>query len=120
MATDVDQALKDLKKRFDPAKVKKDFTFYLSLGENDSQKWTLWISTKKVEIKPGKHLEQADCLLKTDEAMFLKMADGYTPGVMEFLGGKVKTNSPELLRQFKEIFAGPAEPDAPPAKGAKK
>lgn len=107
MGQELSKVLKDFKKRFDPKQVKKDFTLYLSLGDDDDQKWTIWVTAKKCDIKPGKAVEKADCVLKTDEEMFVKMVTtNYTPTMMEFVGGKVKTNDVDLLKQFRAIFAG--------------
>ena len=107
MGQELAKVFKDFKKRFDPAQVKKDFTLYVSLGEDDDQKWTLWITAKKCDFKKGKHVEKADCVLKTDEELFVKMVTtDYTPSMMEFMGGKVKTNDVDLLKQFRAIFSG--------------
>ncbi len=99
------KVMRGLQKKFDPKQVKKDFTLYVSLGEADAEKYTIWVTAKKAEFKPGKHLEKADCVLKTDPELFEKIATtDYTPGMMEFMSGKIKTNDVELLKQFRAIF----------------
>ncbi len=121
MATDLEKVIRDFKKRFDANSVRKDFTVYLSLGESEDEKYTIWVTAKKAEFKKGKHVEKADCVLKTDVNLFLKMVtENYTPSAMEFLGGKVKTNDVEMLKQFKAVFSGDGAADEDKSSAAKK
>jgi hypothetical protein len=30
--------------------------------------------------------------------------DGYRPGIMDFMGGAIKTNAPQLLQQYLSAF----------------
>ena len=36
--------------------------------------------------------------------MFSKIWDGYKPGMMDFMSGKIKTNNPTLLQDFAGAF----------------
>ena len=44
-------------------------------------------------------------MLKTDVKTFERICrEGYVPSMNEFMDGRVKTNDPELLMQFKAAF----------------
>ena len=48
---------------------------------------------------------RADCVFKTDAKTFTRIIkDHYIPDVSEFLNGTVKTNNPELLSTFIQVF----------------
>jgi hypothetical protein len=48
---------------------------------------------------------EADCSCRTSSEMFSKIwYDGYRPGIMDFLGGAIKTDAPLLLPQFLQAF----------------
>ena len=58
-----------------------------------------------MEIVNQKTDDQADCVLKTSSDLFRRIVDEqYTPTVMEFVSGVVKSNDPELLMKFQKIF----------------
>jgi len=70
-------------------------TFYFSI--NDIKK-TLILDGEHCTVKDGKTVEEADCVCKTSAAMFNKIwNDGYRPGIMDFMGGAIKSNAPQLL-----------------------
>ena len=58
----------------------------------------------KIKVEKGKTVEEADCVLKTSPEMFIKMWDGYKPSMMDFMGGKIKSNNPTLLQDFAGAF----------------
>ncbi|RMG08992.1 MAG: hypothetical protein D6731_20730 [Planctomycetota bacterium] len=80
-------------------------TFYFSLGEGPGQKWTVRLTPTECSAEQGK-AENADCFLKTSEERFLKLLAGkWTPGVMDFMSGKIKSNDPTKLKLLKDCFA---------------
>jgi long-chain acyl-CoA synthetase len=65
-------------------------------------------------VKPGKHVDAADCVLKTSPDLFARIVrEAYVPSPAEFLSGAVKTNNVGLLLEFQKAFRlsepGPAE-----------
>ncbi len=96
----------EMPKRFRKGAVDRDLTFYFSLGDGPGEKWTVKVGKDACDVKEGKTSDSADCVLKTDPKMFLKMVtQGYEPGVMDFTWGKIKSNDPLLLKELKKAFA---------------
>ena len=92
--------------RFQPTELDKKTTWYFSLGEKVDGKWTLTASDAGVEISPGRPKNGgADCVLKTDIKTFERIVkESYVPSFAEFTDGRVTTNDPNLLMQFKSVF----------------
>ncbi|NJD91882.1 MAG: hypothetical protein FIA91_10275 [Geobacter sp.] len=98
----VDAIIAGLDKIFKPGVFQKKTTYYFSV---DAIKKTVTLDTDNCLVIDGKGAEEADCVCKTSSEMFLKIwNDGYRPGIMDFMGGKIKTNSPELLPKFLAAF----------------
>lgn len=77
-------------------------TFYFSI---DDTKKTLTLDEESCIVEDGKTVEEADCICKTNAAMFNRIwNDGYRPGIMDFMGGSIKSNAPQLLQQFLQAF----------------
>lgn len=77
-------------------------TFYFSI---DDIKKTLTLDAESCLVEDGKTVEDADCVCKTSAAMFSRIwNDGYRPGIMEFMGGAIKSNAPQLLPQLLVAF----------------
>ena len=56
-------------------------------------------------LEEGK-TEGADCFLKTSEELFLKLIRGeWSPGAMDFMSGKIKSNDPFKLKLLKDCFS---------------
>jgi long-chain acyl-CoA synthetase len=105
MSAKLREVFENMPKHFVPGAVDKDTTFYFSLGEGPGEKWTLVVGPKECKVQEGKASESADCVLKTSSELFLKMIlEGYTPGVMDFTRGRVKSNNPQLLKELREAF----------------
>jgi long-chain acyl-CoA synthetase len=95
----------DLEKRFQKDEVKEPVTWYFSLGEGKDAKWTVQVTPERCLIVNDKLDGRADCVFKTDAKTFTKIIrDHYIPDVSEFLNGTVKTNNPELLTTFIQVF----------------
>jgi len=76
--------------------------FYFSV---DEVKKTLTLDGEGCKIEDGKTVDEADCVCKTTKEMFDRIwNEGYRPGIMDFMGGKIKSNAPQLLQQFLEAF----------------
>ena len=102
------QALTDtfntMKERYKPGVLAQPTTFYFSLGENEGQKWVMRLTPQDISVEPGK-TSDADVMLKTSEERFLKMVRGeWTPGVMDFMRGRIKSNDPTKLQMLKDCF----------------
>ncbi len=99
----VTQIFLDMKDLFIPGKLRRDATYYFSVGEGN--KWTVRVGPKKIKVTQGKLTENADCVLKTNPGMFLRMVNrGYVPNFIDFQLGLVKTNRPEMLMEFRRAF----------------
>jgi len=77
-------------------------TFYFSI---DDTKKTLTLDENGCKIEDGKTVEEADCVCKTSSEMFNRIwNEGYRPGIMDFMGGAIKSNAPQLLQQLMTAF----------------
>jgi len=76
--------------------------FYFSV---DEVKRTVILDNEGCTVQDGKTVEDADCICKTGAEMFERIwHEGYRPGIMDFMGGKIKSNAPQLLQQFLQAF----------------
>ncbi|GFO56472.1 hypothetical protein GMSM_34790 [Geomonas sp. Red276] len=77
--------------------------FYFSIDED--VKKTLTLNAEGCTVAEGKPAGEADCVCKTSKEMLDKIwFQGYRPGIMDFMGGKIKSNAPQLLQQFLQAF----------------
>ncbi|MEI7815801.1 MAG: hypothetical protein WCI45_01295 [Desulfuromonadales bacterium] len=77
-------------------------TFYFSV---DDIKKTVTLDDTGCTVEEGKTVDEADCVCKTSAEMFSRIwNDGYRPGIMDFMGGAIKSNAPQLLQQFLQAF----------------
>jgi long-chain acyl-CoA synthetase len=98
------ELFKDLETRFCADEVKQPVSYYFSLGQGPETKWSVRVTKGGCEIVNDK-IDGADCVMKTDVAMFTRIIrEHYIPQVSEFLDGTVKTNDPELLTTFVQVF----------------
>lgn len=107
------QALADafaaMQRRYKPGVVTETLTFYFSLGDAPGQKWTVELAPQSCTVRQEK-TDKADVLLKTTEELFLKLIRGeWTPGVMDLMSGKLKTNDPARLGLLKQCFELPGK-----------
>lgn len=93
---------RDLQTNYQKGVFSKPTTFYFSI---DELKKTLTLDSDGCHIQDGKIVERADCMCKTSAKMLHRIwNDGYKPGVMDFMGGAIKSNAPQLLQQFLKAF----------------
>ena len=77
-------------------------TFYFSI---DDIKRTVTLVSESCKVENGKSVEDADCVCKTSKEMFNRIwNDGYRPGIMDFMGGAIESNAPQLLQQLLTAF----------------
>jgi long-chain acyl-CoA synthetase len=106
----LEEVFHELERRFAPNAVERPTSYYFSLGDD---RFTLLVSSERCEVKPGKHVDAADCVLKTSPDLFARIVrEAYTPSPAEFLSGAVKTNNLGLLLEFQKAFRL-TEPAAP-------
>ncbi|MCL2724111.1 MAG: AMP-binding protein [Polyangiaceae bacterium] len=96
----------ELETKFQPEAVDKPVSFYFTLGNSNTAKWTVCVSKDTCQVRPGKpDGGTADCVLKTSPEIFTKIVrDAYTPGPAEFLSGAIKSNDVSLLMTFQKVF----------------
>ena len=71
----------------------------------DDTSVTVSVDAESYSVEVGVAATNPDCSCKTSGEMFLKIwYDGYKPGIMEFLGGAIKSNNPLLLPRFLAAF----------------
>jgi putative sterol carrier protein len=100
--TEVGEVFKALPQRFRAGKVDKPTSFCFSI---DGEEWTVVAEANRCSVEQGKTTENPDCTLATSAEIFLGTIRGtYTPGLVDIVGGKIKTNNPFLLQTFKDIF----------------
>ena len=101
--SEIGDVFQGLPKKFQKGTVKEPRTFYFSLG--DDEKWTVLLDKDKCTVKPGKPAQDADCFFKASKEMFLDVWNGkHTPGMSDFMTGKIKSNNPLLLKEFVSAF----------------
>ncbi|HET7291419.1 MAG TPA: SCP2 sterol-binding domain-containing protein [Vicinamibacteria bacterium] len=101
-SSEIDKIFEKLPKLFQKGSVKKDTSFYFSLGEDE--KWTVLLGKDKCTVRRGK-TSDADCFFKASEQMFLEVWNGkYTPSAKDFLMGTIKSNNPLMLKDFVAAF----------------
>jgi putative sterol carrier protein len=100
--SEVSKVFESLGKQFKKGALKAARTFYFSL---DDEKWTVALSSDACKVTKGKATDEADCVFKAAPELFLEIwAGDYTPGMKDFLSGKIKSNNPQLLKEFLAAF----------------
>lgn len=91
-----------LPSRYLSGKVNKTIVYYFSI---EDEQWTVTISPDDCKVVEGKAVNEADCFLKTTKDILVKTYRGeYTPTLTDLMHGKIKTNRPDLLLKFKDVF----------------
>lgn len=66
---------------------------------------TVTVDAESFSAEKGSSAGGVDCSCKTSAEMFRKIwYDGYRPGIMDFMGGAVKSDAPLMLPQFLKAF----------------
>ncbi len=103
----IETVFDELHEKFQTEVVSRPITWYFSLGDAADGKWTVAVAPGgDLDIRQGRPSGgKADCVLKTDPKTFERIVrERYVPSFAEFADGRVKTNNPDLLRQFQSVF----------------
>ena len=101
----LDAVFDGLKGKFKKDELDQEITFYFSLGQVDTHKWTIVADADGCKIYNAKPKEGADCVIKTNPIFFKKLVqEKYVPTFDEFMDGTIKTSSPDLLVRFQSVF----------------
>jgi len=66
---------------------------------------TVTIDAQSYAVQRGAAAGKADCSCKTSAEMFGRIwYHGYQPGIMDFLGGAIRSDAPLMLPQFLKAF----------------
>jgi 1-acyl-sn-glycerol-3-phosphate acyltransferase len=99
------RAVEQLRERFLPEEWVAPRTWYFSLDAAEWGKWTVRAERAGAEVWAGRPAEPADCVLVAPPEVFLRMLEeGEIPPVADFVAGRLKTNRPDLLREFQRLF----------------
>jgi len=94
--------LEALPGRYIPDSGQDTVTYYLSIGD---ERWTLSLDSENCQIAEGRTVERADCVLKCTPDLFVRMVlHGQMPGALDIARGRIRTNSPMMLRSLQERF----------------
>lgn len=97
-----EEIFRTLRANYKQGVFKKATVFYFSVG--DTQK-TLTLDNQGCQIEDGKPSGRADCSCTTSADIFNRIwNEGYRPGIMDFMTGKIKSDAPLLLQQFMLAF----------------
>jgi long-chain acyl-CoA synthetase len=96
----------ELEAKFRVGEVERPVSYYVTLGNDDSAKWTVRVDARVCDVRPGKPDNgQADCVLKTTPEIFTKIVrESYVPSPADFLSGAFKSNDVTLLMTFQRVF----------------
>jgi hypothetical protein len=87
---------------FRQGRVNRELSYYFTIS---GREWTVFVGPESCEVRQGKAITEPDCFLETTDEIFLGTLRGdHLPSMMDLMQGKVKTNRPDLLLQFKRIF----------------
>jgi putative sterol carrier protein len=100
--TDAATVFENMPSFFRKGRVSRRLSYHFSIG---AREWTVFVGPETCEVKKGKAVAEPDCFLETTEEIFVGTLRGdYLPSMTDLMQGKVKTNRPDLLLQFKKIF----------------
>ena len=100
--TDIEKIFTEFPNKYVPGVVDKNLTYYFAIGD---EKWTVFVTPDSCESKKGKHVDNADCFVKSDPKLFTNMViHKKMPGMMDIARGKIKTNDLNLLKKMADFF----------------
>jgi hypothetical protein len=98
----VDDIISEMGSQFRKGVFDKKTTFRFLIGDATI---TVTIDAESYAVEKGAGTGEVDCSCKTSEDMFRKVwYDGYKPGIMDFLGGAIKSDAPLMLPLFLRAF----------------
>ena len=100
--SDVAHIFTTLQNQYKTGQIDKEIVYYFSLG---SDKYTLFARPDGCEVKVGKVVDNADCVVKADPKLFSNMVlKGKKPGMMDITRGKIKFSDMELVMKLQDLF----------------
>ena len=99
---EIEQIFTTIPSKFIPGVLERPLVYYFSVGD---QKWTVFVNAETCEAKPGKLVDKADCMVKSDPKLFADLVlRKKMPGTFDIMRGKIKTNDINLLKKMAEVF----------------
>ena len=100
--SDIKTIFDEMPNRYVTGHTDKTVVYYFSIGDG---KWTVTLDSDTCEVKAGKHVDNADCVVKADPKLFYKMVtQGKKPGALDIARGKLKSNDLKLLMKMSVFF----------------
>ena len=100
--SDIRAIFEEMPNRYVPGTTTQTLVYYFSVGD---EKWTVTLNPEDCSAVPGKHTENADCVVKADPKLFKKMVlEGKKPGAFDLARGKLKTSDVQLLMKIGLFF----------------
>lgn len=100
--SDVSQIFSNLQSRYQTGKVTEETIYYFSLGD---AKYTLFARPDGCEVREGKAVENAHCVVKADPRLFSNMVlRGRKPSMLDITRGKIKFSDMTLVMKLQELF----------------
>jgi len=100
--TEIEKIFTEFPSKYVPGIVDRDLTYYFSIGD---EQWTVFVGPESCEAKKGKHVEKADCFVKSDPKLFTNMVlRNKMPGMMDIARGKIKASDLNLLKKMADFF----------------
>ena len=94
--------LREMPTRYRAGAAAQPMTYYFSI---DDTRATVFVGPDGCRVADGKAVENADCVLKTTEKIFVNVVlNGKAPGPIDIARGKFKTNNPEALLKLRDMF----------------
>ncbi len=91
-----------LQNQYQTGKVDSETTYYFSIG---ADKYTLFARPDGCEVKEGKAVDKAHCVVKADPKIFSDMVlKGKKPGMMAIASGKIKFSDMNLVMKLQDLF----------------
>lgn len=101
---DVEAIVARLRERYDPSAIDRETVYYLSLGDEPFEKWTVTLTPSSCSIVQGRTAD-AHCVLKMRSDQFLAFIEGsFKPSALDLLRGSIKTNDVALLLRMRRAF----------------
>ena len=100
--SEVTEIFDKMSSHYQTGKTDKELTYYFSIGPH---KYTVFARPDGCEVKEGKAVNNADCVVVTEPKIFANLVlRGKQPGKMDIMRGKFKVSSLPALMQLKTLF----------------
>lgn len=97
------EIFENMSSRYRPGQLKEPRSYYFSIG--NAHKFTVLLSPESCEVTPGRTRDDCDCVLKATEKVFLNLVvHRRAPGPLAIARGHIRTNSPKMLTDLKDLF----------------